>query len=69
MIGTITGLAVDESMHVITSEGKVIENLFAAGELIYGNWFEGGYPMSGTGLGGCVSSGRIAAQTAITEVN
>lgn len=67
MIGTITGLAVDASMHVITEDGSVISNLFAAGELIYGNWFEGGYPMSGTGLGGCVSSGRIAAQTAISE--
>ncbi len=68
MIGTITGLAVDEKMHVITEEGKVIENLYAAGELMYGNWFEGGYPMSGTGLGGCVSSGRIAVADAVAAM-
>lgn len=64
MIGTITGLAVDDKMHVIDSDGQPIANLYAVGELIYGNWFEGGYPMSGTGLGGCVSSGRIAAADA-----
>lgn len=64
MIGTITGLAVDDKMHVIDPDGQPIANLYAVGELIYGNWFEGGYPMSGTGLGGCVSSGRIAAADA-----
>ena len=68
MIGTITGLAVDEKMHVITEDGQAIENLYATGELIYGNWFEGGYPMSGTGLGGCVSSGRIAAADAVESI-
>ena len=68
MIGTSTGLAVDEKMHVITEDGQAIENLYATGELIYGNWFEGGYPMSGTGLGGCVSSGRIAAADAVESI-
>lgn len=68
MIGTITGLAVNTNMEVITEAGEVIPNLYAGGELIYGNWFQGGYPMSGTGLGGCVSSGRIAAANAIAEL-
>jgi len=65
MIGSVTGLGVDKQMHVITEDGDVIGNLYATGEMIYGNWFEGNYPMSGTGLGGCVSSGRIAAADAL----
>ena len=66
-IGTIAGLAVNENMQAITEDGSVIGHLYAVGELIYGNWFNGNYPMSGTGLGGCVSSGRIAAQTILAE--
>lgn len=61
MIGTITGLGVNDKMQVISEMGEPIENLYAVGELVYGNWFNGNYPMSGTGLGGCVSGGRIAA--------
>lgn len=61
MIGTITGLGVNGKMQVITEAGEPIENLYAVGEMVYGNWFNGNYPMSGTGLGGCVSGGRIAA--------
>ena len=67
MIGTITGLAVDPQMHVLREDGSVVPNLYAAGELIYGNWFQGGYPMSGTGLGGCVSSGRIAVADVLAD--
>lgn len=59
----ITGLAVDDRMHVIDPDGKPVANSYAVGKRICGNWFEGGYPMSGTGLGGCVSSGRIATAT------
>lgn len=61
MIGTITGLGIDENMHVLHEDGSEIANLYAIGELTYGDWFNGNYPMSGTGLGGCVSGGRIAA--------
>lgn len=68
MIGTITGLAVNDKMQVVREDSSVIPNLYAAGELIYGDWFEGGYPMSGTGLGGCVSSGRIAVANATGDV-
>ena len=60
-IGTITAPVVDQDMHIMAN-GKPIENLYAVGELIYSNWFNQGYPMSGTGLGGCVSSGRLAVQ-------
>jgi len=58
-IGTITATVVNETLHVMV-DNKPIENLYAIGEMVYGNWFNQGYPMSGTGLGGCVSSGRLA---------
>lgn len=65
-IGTITGVTVDENMHVMVSS-EPIDNLYAVGELIHGNWFNQGYPMSGTGLGGCVSSGRLAVQNILAK--
>lgn len=65
-IGTITGVTVDEHLHV-AADGKTIENLYAVGELIYGNWFNQGYPMSGTGLGGCVSSARLAVKDILSK--
>lgn len=61
MIGTITAVTVDKKMHVVNAEGKPVENLYAAGEMIFGNWFNNNYPMSGTGLSSCVSGARIAA--------
>ncbi len=66
-IGTITGLEIDTQMRVLNADKQPIENLYAAGELIFGNWFEGGYPMSGTGLIGCVSSGKIAAEEILAK--
>lgn len=61
MIGTITAVTVDEHMHVTNENGEVIPNLYAAGEMIFGNWFNSDYPMSGTGLSSCVSGARIAS--------
>lgn len=65
MIGTITGVTVDGGMHVIDTDKKPIENLYAAGEMIFGNWFNNNYPMSGTGLSSCVSGARIATREII----
>lgn len=62
MIGTITAVTVDANMHVTTQEGEIIPNLYAAGEMIFGNWFNSDYPMSGTGLSSCVSGARIACR-------
>ena len=64
--GAITGVEVDTQMHPLNAEKQPIENLYAVGELIYGNWFDHSYPMSGTALGGCVSSDRIAAAEIIS---
>lgn len=65
MIGTITGVVVDGKMHVLDADNQPIQNLYAAGEMIFGNWFNNNYPMSGTGLSSCVSGARIAANEII----
>lgn len=67
MIGTITAVTVDAKMHVTTQDGTVIPNLYAVGEMIFGNWFNQDYPMSGTGLSSCVSGARIACADIIGE--
>lgn len=68
IMGTIAGLKVDESMHVLNEEDKPIGNLYAAGELIFGNLFNNTYPMSGTANTLAMSSGRIAAKDAVSSL-
>jgi fumarate reductase flavoprotein subunit len=59
--GTYGGIAVDESMHVLTSQGE-ISGLYAAGELVGG--FHGVSYMTGTALGKAIIFGRIAGRNA-----
>ena len=68
LMGTITGLKVDDTMHVVRQDGTPVENLYATGELIFGNMFNDLYPMSGTALTLCISSGQLAAQDAVNEL-
>lgn len=67
-IGSIPGLQVDEDCRVLNAEGKAIENLLAAGELIFGNMFQVRYPSSGTGMGLSAYTGTLAALTAIEDM-
>lgn len=60
VMGTITGLEVNTDMQVVDEKGAAIENLYAVGELIFGNVFNKLYPMSGTAIGISLSSGRLA---------
>lgn len=60
-IGSIPGLVVGRHCEVLTSKGEAIPNLYAAGELIFGNLFDKLYPASGTGLGFAAYTGVIAA--------
>lgn len=69
LMGTITGLKVDDTMHVVREDGTPVENLYATGELIFGNMFNDLYPMSGTALTLCISSGQLAAQDAVNGLN
>lgn len=67
-IGSIPGLLVDEDCRVLNAQGEPIENLMAAGELIFANLFQSYYPSSGTGIGMSTYSGSLAAKTAATEM-
>lgn len=65
VMGTITGLVIDTDMQVLNTDGATIPNLYAIGELIFGNIFNGNYPASGTAIGICLNTGMLAAQHAV----
>lgn len=60
VMGTIAGLEINTDMQVVDEEGDAIENLYAVGELIFGNVFNKRYPMSGTAIGIASTSGMLA---------
>ena len=66
-IGSIPGLEVDANCRVLTADGSTVENLYACGELIFGNVFSGAYPSSGTGMATSTYTGAIAAEAAYTD--
>lgn len=49
--GSIPGIKVDEHCRVVNESGEEIGNLYAAGEVMYANVFDGTYPASGSGVG------------------
>lgn len=63
-IGSIPGLLVNEKSEVMTKSGEIVENLYACGELVFGNVFSKYYPASGSGVGFAVYTGAIAAESA-----
>lgn len=63
-IGSIPGLKVTADAEVVNSSDAVIENLYACGELTYGNLFSKFYPASGTGVSGAVYTGAVAGEAA-----
>lgn len=67
-IGSIPGLKVDAECRILGENDEPIENLFGAGELIFGNVFAERYPASGTGMGVSAYSGSLAANTAVAEL-
>lgn len=68
-IGSIPGLKVTENTEVVNSKDEVITNLYAIGELIFGNTFNKYYPSSGTGIGTSVYTGAIAAKHIVGELS
>lgn len=68
-IGSIPGLQVDESTQVLNSTGAAIPNLYACGELTFGNLFSRWYPASGSGVGFALYTGAIAGEAARTAMD
>lgn len=67
-IGSIPGLKVDADCRVLNADDEPVENLLAAGELIFGNLFAVRYPASGTGIGMSTYTGALAAKTAHSDM-
>ena len=68
LIGSIPGIKVDENCRVLDAQNQAIKNLFACGELIFGNLFSGAYVSSGSGVGISAYTGAIAADAVIEEL-
>lgn len=64
-IGSIPGLKVGANCEVLDGSEAPIANLYAAGELIFGNVFANAYPSSGTGVGTSCYTGAVAAKAAV----
>ena len=62
---TMGGLVVDDERHVINTDGKVIDGLYAAGE-VTGGYF-GGNRLGGNAISEIFVSGRTAAQSVIAD--
>jgi fumarate reductase flavoprotein subunit len=63
---TMGGLKIDTKGHVLTSGGKIIQGLYAAGEVTGG--VHGGNRLGGNSMTDITTFGRIAAGTAIEEL-
>lgn len=66
--GTFGGAITDEQFHVLSEDGSVIENVFAVGECATSEFF-GDYYQGAFSLGLYSTAGRIAAETAVDEIN
>ncbi|MBQ4431839.1 MAG: FAD-binding protein, partial [Synergistaceae bacterium] len=62
---TMGGIVVDGGRHVLTSRGRIIPGLYAAGEVTGG--IHGGNRLGGNAITEIFVSGRIAAQTMNAE--
>ena len=67
--GTFTGLKVSATTEVLNGDNKVVENLFAVGELTAGNALTTKYPGAGFGIGYAMNTGRLAAIEAVKSLN
>lgn len=65
IMGTIAGLAVNDNFHVLRQDGTTVENLYAVGEVMFGNVMDDLYPLSGTALATAINGGRLAVQDAV----
>ena len=67
-IGSIPGLKVNSSCQVEDGSGEVVENLYAAGMVMFGNVFNVAYPCSGTGVGTSNYTGAVAANAILASL-
>ncbi len=64
---SLVGVKVDGTCHLLREDGSVIENLFGAGNMIFGGNLVS-YYVPAHGVGTAIYSGDLAAQTAKAEI-
>ena len=64
---SLVGVKVDGTCHLLREDGSVIENLFGAGNMIFGGNLVS-YYVPAHGVGTAIYSGDLAAQTAKNEI-
>jgi len=69
VVFSFASLAVNEYSQPLTEAGDTIPGLYAVGELIWANFFTGGYANSGSGLALSGASGIVAAQHIVANMN
>lgn len=66
-LSSLVGLEIDGECRVLNADGEVIENLYAAGDMIFGgnklSFYVGGH-----GVGTAIYTGTLAGQTAKTDL-
>ena len=66
--GTVGGVLTDRQFHALNADGNAIDNLFAVGEVATSTLFGDCY-MSAFSLSYYSTAGRLAAETAVAEIN
>lgn len=69
VIATMYGLKLDDHFQVVNTEGKPIENLYAAGELTMGNYFFQEYVATSNAVACAIYGGSLAAEEAVEDLN
>lgn len=66
-IGTIPGILVDDYLRVLDGQNNPVPGLYAAGEVMFGNFFTRIYPAGGTAISTASYGGPVAIRTIVGD--
>jgi fumarate reductase flavoprotein subunit len=66
--GTVPGIKIDDTMHVLDGSDRTVPGLYAAGEVAEGNLWTVTYPGGGTGIGFAIFGGAFAARQIASDL-
>jgi fumarate reductase flavoprotein subunit len=66
--GTVPGIKIDDTMHVLDGSDRPVPGLYAAGEVAEGNLWTVTYPGGGTGIGFAIFGGAFAARQIASDL-
>ena len=67
-IGTIPGILVDDYLRVLDGSNNPVPGLYAAGEVMFGNFFTRIYPAGGTAISTASYGGPVAIRTILSDL-